>query len=191
MPRTRSNRVLWALNEAGASFQSTVVAPEERRSPEHRARHPLGRVPAFELDDGTMMFESAAICLQIGDEYPDSGLLPPPGSSARALVYQWVMFGMTELEAPLYRWIGDLRDGGSDSAAAGQFAAAADAIAAALAASTWLSGHQFTVADIVCVGVLGSAAARGLLEPWPVLREYVERGEGRPAHAAAVSHAVG
>jgi glutathione S-transferase len=60
-----------------------------------------------------------------------------------------------------------------------------------LAASTWLSGHQFTVADIVCVGVLGSAAARGLLEPWPVLREYVERGEGRPAHAAAVSHAVG
>ena len=57
MPRTRSNRVLWALNEIGAPFESTLVAAEDRRSPEHRTRHPLGRVPAFELDDGTIMFE--------------------------------------------------------------------------------------------------------------------------------------
>jgi glutathione S-transferase len=131
---------LWALNEIGALFESTLVASEERRSPEHRARHLLGRVPAFELDDGTTMFESAAICLQLGDLYPDSGLLPPTGSSARALVYQWVMFGMTELEAQLYRWIGDLRDGATDSAAAGRFAEAAEAIAAALDGKPWLSG---------------------------------------------------
>ena len=83
MPRTRSNRVLWALYEIGAPFESTRMALEERRSPEHRARHPLGRVPAFELDDGTVMFESAAICLQLGDLYPDSGLLAPR-SSARS-----------------------------------------------------------------------------------------------------------
>ena len=190
MPRTRSNRVLWALNEIGAPFESTRVASEERRSPEHRARHPLGRVPAFELDDGTVMFESAAICLQLGDLYPDSGLLPPPGSSARALVYQWVMFGMTELEAPLYRWLGEMRDGATDSPGSGRFAEAAEAIAVALHGKTWLLGDQFTVADIVCVGVLGSAASRDLLEPWPVLRDYVERGEARPAHAAAVTPAV-
>jgi glutathione S-transferase len=190
MPRTRSTRVLWALNEIGAPFESTLVASEDRRSPEHRARHPLGRVPAFELDDGTMMFESAAICLQLGDLYPDSGLLPPPGSSARALVYQWVMFGMTELESSLYRWIGDTRAGATDSPASGRFAEAAEAIAAALDGNTWLLGDQFTVADIICVGVLGSAASRDLLEPWPVLQEYVERGEARPAHAAAVTHSA-
>ena len=190
MPRTRSNRVLWELNEIGAPFESTLLASEERRSPEHRARHPLGRVPAFELDDGTIMFESAAICLQLGDLYPDSGLLPPPGSSARALVYQWVVFGMTELEAPLYRWIGELRDGAEGSPASGRFAEAAEAIADALTGKTWLLGDQFTVADVVCVGVLGSAASRGLLEPWPVLRDYVARGEARPAQAAAVTHAV-
>jgi glutathione S-transferase len=189
-PRTRSNRVLWALNEIGAPFESTLVTSEDRRSPEHRARHPLGRVPALELDDGTMIFESAAICLQLGDLYPDSGLLPPPGSSARALAYQWVMFGMTELEVPLYRWIGDMRDGATDSPASGRFAEAAEAIAAALDGKTWLLGDQFTVADIVCVGVLGSAASRDLLAPWPVLRDYVERGEARPAHAAALTHAV-
>src|SRR5260370_22796861 len=152
MPRTRSNRVLWALNEIGAPFESTSVAGEERRSPEHRARHPLGRVPAFELDDGTVMFESAAICLQLGDMHPDSSLLPAAGSSARALVYQWVMFGMTELESPLYRWIGDLRDGATDSPGAGRFAEAAAALAAALTGNTWLLCDQVTVADMVCVG---------------------------------------
>jgi glutathione S-transferase len=189
MPRTRSSRVLWALAEIGTPFESTLVTPDERRSPAHRARHPLGRVPALELDDGTTMFESAAICLQLGDLYPDSRLLPPPGSSARALVYQWVLFGMTELEAPLYRWIADMRDGVTDSPASVRFADAAEAIASALSARQWLSGEQFTVADIVCVGVLGSAASRDLLEPWPVLRDYVKRGEARPAHRVAVERA--
>ena len=66
----------------------------------------------------------------------------------------------------------------------------AEITAAALDGKTWLLGDQFTVADIVCVGVLGSAASRDLLEPWPVLRNYVERGEARPAHAAAVTHAA-
>ena len=105
-------------------------------------------------------------------------------------MYQWVIFGMTELEAPLYRWLGEMRDGATDSPGSGRFAEAAEAIAVALHGKTWLLGDQFTVADIVCVGVLGSAASRDLLEPWPVLRDYVERGEARPAHAAAVTPAV-
>jgi glutathione S-transferase len=137
------------------------------------------------------MFESAAICLQIGELYPDTGLLPPPGSSARALVYQWVLFGMTELEAPLYRWIGDTRDGRSDSPGAERFTAAAEVIATAVTGNEWLSGEQFTVADIVCAGVLGGAASRGLLQPWPVLQDYVERAERRPAHVAATAYGTG
>ncbi|HEY2056213.1 MAG TPA: glutathione S-transferase family protein [Solirubrobacterales bacterium] len=188
MPRTRSNRVLWALYEIGAPFDSTPVEREERRSPAHLARHPLGRVPAFELDDGTVMFESAAILLQLGDTYPDSGLLPAPGSAERALAYQWLIFGMTELEGPLYRRLGELREGVEESASAERFAAAATAIAAALEGREWLLGDRFTVADIVCVGVLGSAHSRDLLEPWPRLREYVAAGEARPAHLAAVAH---
>src|ERR1700744_3489635 len=103
MPRTRSSRVLWALHEIGAPFDATRIAPEQRRSAEPLPRQPLGRVPALELDDGTMLFESAAILLALGDLHPESGLLPVPGSPQRALVYQWMFFGMTELEATLYR----------------------------------------------------------------------------------------
>ena len=113
MPRTRSSRVLWLLAEIGAPYELTKLAPEERTSGEHLARHPLGRVPALELDDGTVIFESAAICLQLADLHPDAGLIPPLGSAERGLVYQWVLFAMTELEAPLYRWI---REAAEDSA---------------------------------------------------------------------------
>jgi glutathione S-transferase len=188
MPRTRSNRVLWALYEIGAPFESTLVEREQRRSPEHLARQPLGRVPALELDDGTVMFESAAILLQLGDTYPDSGLLPPPGSTERALAYQWLLFGMTELEASLYRWMRELRDGAEESAEAERFTAAAAAFEAALDGKDWVLGDRFSVADIACVGVLGSAESRGMLDRWPRLSEYVARGEARPAHQAAVAH---
>lgn len=189
MPRTRSNRVLWALYEIGAPFDSTRVAPEERRSPEHLARQPLGRVPALELNDGTMMFESAAMLLALGDAHPEAGLLAPVGSAERALTYQWLVFGMVELEAALYRAMREQPGaGGEEGAEAQRFARAADAFAAALGRGPWILGERFTVADIVCVGVLGSGASRGLLARWPALEDYVTRGEARPAHAAAVAH---
>jgi glutathione S-transferase len=45
-------------------------------------------VPALELDDGTMMFESAAVCLQLADLHPEAQLIPPPGTAGRAHAYQ-------------------------------------------------------------------------------------------------------
>ena len=185
MPRTRSSRVLWLLAELGAPCELTKLAPEERTSAEHIARHPLGRVPALELDDGTVMFESAAISLQLADLHPDAGLIPPVGSSERALVYQWVLFGMTELEGPLYRWIREIAEEVPDAPAGERFAAAAAAIETALDGRDWLLGDQFTVADVICDSVLGSAHSRGLLEDWPGLQGYVERGEARPAFIEA------
>jgi glutathione S-transferase len=104
MPRTRSSRVLWLLEEIGTPYELTEIPGAQRRSVEHLARHPLGRVPALELGEGTTMFESAAICLQLADLNLDAGLIPSVGSPERALVYQWVVFAVTEIEAPLFRW---------------------------------------------------------------------------------------
>lgn len=190
MPRTRSSRVLWLLAESGAPYELTKLAPQERRSAEYLLRHPLGRVPALELDDGTVMFESAAICLQLADLNPDAGLIAPLGSSARALAYQWVLFAMTELEAPLFRWIREAADGESEPPSRERFAQAATALESALAGHEWLLGDGFTVADVLCASVLGGAHSRDLLGDWPGLQAYVGRAEARPAfiEAAAISN---
>ena len=187
MPRTRSSRVLWMLAEIGAPYDLTRLAPEERTSVDHLARHPLGRVPAIELDDGTVMFESAAICLQLADLSPAAGLIAPLGSGERALVYQWVLFAVTELEAPLFRWIREAADGSADSPSRERFSQAAAALQSALDGRDWLVGDRFTVADVMCASVLGGAHSRGLLTEWPGLQAYVERGEARPAFAAAAA----
>ena len=187
MPRTRSNRVLWLLNEIAEPYQLTMIAPHQRRSPEHLARHPLGRVPALELDDGSVMFESAAILLQLADLHSDAQLIPPPGSTGRARVYQWVLFAMTELEAPLFRWIRARREETEDEASRERFSEAATVLETALGENDWLLGRGFSVADVACVGVLASAHSRNLLERWPRLCGYVERGETRPAYRAATA----
>ena len=186
MPRTRSSRVLWLLEEIGAPYELTQIPGAQRQSAEHLGRHPLGRVPALELGDGTTMFESAAICLQLADLHPDAGLIPPLGSGERALVYQWVVFGMTELEAPLFRWIRELGEGTTDSTTRDRFAQAATALESALGEREWLL-DRFTVADVICASVLAGAQSRDLLAEWPRLRAYVERSEARPAYAKAAA----
>ena len=187
MPRTRSSRVLWLLEEIGAPYELTQVPGVQRRSAEHLGRHPLGRVPALALGDGTTMFESAAICLQLADLNPDAGLIGPVGSADRALVYQWVLFGMTELEGPLFRWIRELAEGTTDSPARDRFAQAASAVESALGEHEWLLEDHFTVADVICASVLAGAHSRELLPEWPGARAYVERSEARPAYARAAA----
>ena len=189
MPRTRSSRVLWLLAEIGAPYDLTKVKPQERASGEHLARHPLGRVPALELDDGTVIFESAAICLQLADLHPEAGLIPPLGSAERGLVYQWVLFAMTELET-LYSWLREAAEAAENAAGSPsreRFVQAAAALASALEGHDWLVADRFSVADVVCASVLGSANSRGLLGEWPQLVAYVERGEGRPGFIAAAA----
>ncbi|HEX3688216.1 MAG TPA: glutathione S-transferase family protein [Solirubrobacteraceae bacterium] len=188
MPRTRSSRALWMLEEIGAPYELTEIAGAERRSAAHLERHPLGRVPALELDDGTVMFESAAICLQLADLHPDAGLTAPLGSSERALVYQWVLFAMTELEGPLFRWFGEIRDGITEpSAAQKRFGDGAAALQTALDGRDWVLGDRFTVADVMCASILSGAQSRGLLDPWPGLAAYVERSQARPAYGRAAA----
>jgi glutathione S-transferase len=187
MPRTRSSRVLWLLEEIGAPYDSTEIRGAQRRSEEHLRRHPLGRVPALQLGDGATMFESAAICLQLADLSPDAGLIGPIGSTARGLVYQWVVFAVSELEGPLFRWIRELGEGVSDSPAHDRFAEAAAAMQSALTECDWLVEDRFSVADVMCASVLQGAHTRRLLEPWPALEAYVQRAEARPAYARAAA----
>src|SRR5689334_17454223 len=128
----RPLRTIWTLEEVGAAYELVVMTREEGRGEEHRGRHPLGRVPV--LDDGQgFLFESAALCLHLSDLHPEAGLLPPPGTHDRGLVYQWTCFAPAELEPPLFEaWNQAERDPDRAAAARDRFFRAADTVVAAL-----------------------------------------------------------
>jgi glutathione S-transferase len=185
IPGSRSTRALWALEELGAPYDVTVLDRAGKNSPEHHERHPLGRVPVVELDDGQMIFESAAICLQLADLHPDGGLLPAPGTTARALAYQWTMFAMAELEPAVFGLLRARRAGTDETEAAEKIPPVLAAVARPLADAQWLLGDTFTVPDIFCASIVGTVIRRELGEPGDVLRAYVERALARPANVAA------
>ena len=51
-PRSRSTRVLWLAEEAGAPVDVVVIAREEKNTDEYRKMHPMGRSPAYVEDGG-------------------------------------------------------------------------------------------------------------------------------------------
>jgi glutathione S-transferase len=184
----RPIRVVWALEEVGADYELVTMSAEEARRDDHRARHPLGRVPVLEDEQGPM-FESTALVFHVAELYPEAGLLPPPGTHERAVVQSWSIFAMTELEAPAiesYRQCETNPDASAKASA--RCADAAAAIEDALSGvPPYLVGSRFTVADIVAGGVLGTAVRVGAVEPSPALAAYLDSLAARPARQRASS----
>jgi glutathione S-transferase len=182
----RPLRIVWTLEEAGAPYELVVMTREEGRGDEHRSRHPLGRVPVLEDDEG-YVFESMAMCLHLGDLYPDAQLVPPIGSHDRALVYQWSCFAPAELEPPLFEaWTQAEKDPDRASAARGRFFSAADAVAAALDGSEFLVVGKFSVADVMVASALIFTVRVGIEDQLtPPLTDYVGRLAQRPAFQRA------
>lgn len=187
LPPSRSARVLWLLEEAGQPYDLTVMKGDDRKTDEHRRRHPLGRVPVIEDDEG-FLFESAALCLQIADLYPDAQLNWPLATHERGLVYQWTVFAMSELE-PAILEVRRNREDNPEHAQAGaeRFTAAAAAIEHALDGQEYLVGRRFSVADLVCGAVLIFARSTGLTDDMPNINAYLERLEARPARQRATA----
>ena len=80
-----SYRVRIALNIKGLAYDRVVVnlLEGEHRSTEHRARSPIGYVPALAID-GQMMTQSLAIIDYLETRFPQPALLPAdPAEAAR------------------------------------------------------------------------------------------------------------
>lgn len=184
----RPPRVRWALEEAGAPYEYVVLTKDEGSRDEHAARHPLRRVPALESDTGTL-FESAALCLQIADLYPEAELIPAIGTHARGQVYQWSFFAMTELEPAVLRAYIETHAAVPDpeavAKAEARLAKAAAALAGALDGHDYLVDDRFTIADVVMGGVLHSARRLELMPDSPTLVAYLTRLDGREAKQRA------
>lgn len=183
----RPIRIVWTLEELGLPYELTIMTTEQGAAAEHRGRHPLGRVPVLEDDEGTV-FESTALCLHVADLDPATGLLPAPGTHDRALVYQWALFAMTEIEPPAiasYRY----RESAPEiaEASAERTRGSVDVIEAALDGHEFLVGDRFTVADVVVSEVVRIAKRVGAITADGRIADYLAAMEARPARDRAAA----
>jgi glutathione S-transferase len=74
-PNPRRVRVF--LAEKGIDVPKVLVdiTKGENRSPEYLAKNPMGGVPILELDDGTILAESVAICRYFEESKPEPNLM--------------------------------------------------------------------------------------------------------------------
>ena len=89
-PGTRAGRVIWLLEELELEYEVNIMpfTKEGLKSPEHRARHSLGRVPVLE-DGDISIFESGAIIQYVLECHKNGGLKPESSSINFPYYLQW------------------------------------------------------------------------------------------------------
>tara|TARA_B100001079_G_C16307817_1_gene468644 strand:- start:202 stop:807 length:606 start_codon:yes stop_codon:yes gene_type:complete len=138
-------------------------------SEEHRARNPFGRVPVLELDSGSFLSESNAICLYLEGIHPDPNLF---GSSAeeKAIIEMWsrrVELNVLMPVAQAFRNItGFFKDREKIVPEWGEVSAEAAQAAVALfddhlAESKYICGDRYSIADMTLAITLNFAKSVG------------------------------
>jgi glutathione S-transferase len=194
VPKTRATRPRWVLEELGVPCELVRLdaSKGETRAAEHLTRHPLGHVPVLE-DEGTYLFESAAICLYLADKFPEKGLAPRPGTPARGQLYQWLFYAVTELEpqagvlSAQRRKVEGERDAVAMEAARAQFEKAVQPLEALLSKAPFLVGGEFGIADVIVGAIVIWGKSLGAWSGLPALEAWAARLRDRPAFRRAMA----
>jgi glutathione S-transferase len=191
-PRTRSGRILWLLEEAGAPFEIVLHDLEKatHKDPAYLAVNPAGKVPALvdhgpagDWSPGAVVTESAAICAYVADALPESGLAPAVGSPERAAYATWLGYCPSVLE-PAFADAVFPRAAEAPPRALGwpSFPTALQRVEAALqAGGPHLLGARFSAADVLIGSLLLWLKAWGKLPESPTISTYLATLAARPA----------
>ncbi len=204
---SRSQRVLWLLEELGLDYQieryqrdaRTMLAP-----PALRAVHPLGKSPVITEDTFTIA-ESGAIIEYLIERHGNGRLIPPPGTPERLRYTYWLHYAEGSAMPPLLlKLVFDriektrmpffvkpvaraIARRAKQTFIEPQIALHLDYLEAELGKSTWFAGEEFSAADIQLSFPLEAAAARaGLDQNRPHLMAYLARIHARPAYQRAL-----
>ena len=185
----RTLRAAWALEEAGAQYEYVEIdlMRGEGREPQFLEINPAGKVPVLD-DDGTIITESAAICMHVAEKYPQSRLMPPASTLERSQCYKWISYIITELDSPLWTIAKhrfalprERRVPAVIETAGWEFRTAVKVLAKGLGDREYLVGDCLTVADIIAGHTLSWAKSARLALGNDELERYFERLLAREA----------
>lgn len=208
LENSRSQRVLWLLEELGLAYtvkryardRETMLAP-----PELRAVHPLGKSPVITEDEVTVA-ESGAIVEYLLDEHdPEGRLRPKPRTPEGRHFTYWLHFAEGSAMPPLLMKlvfdkvrsapvpffikpvVKGIADKVTSSFIAPNISSQLAFMERELAQRPWFAGAQFSAADIQMSFPLEAAASRGGLDTrYPKLSDFLARIHARPAYQRAL-----
>ncbi|MBL8556458.1 MAG: glutathione S-transferase family protein [Phenylobacterium sp.] len=172
MPAPNPRRVRIFLAEKGIHLPETPVdiMKREHKSAEHRARNSLGQVPTLELDDGTCISETVAICRYFEAIHPEPPLFGTTPVE-KALVDQWIRRVEFAVMGPVgqfwrhahpftARVVDQFRDFGESNRA--HYQAAQAWLDKELEHRAFVAGEAYTMADICLLSTVDFATWIGL-----------------------------
>jgi glutathione S-transferase len=192
--QVRDLRVRWALEEAGLSYETSLLEAGDGDKPDYRALQPFGQVPIF-VEDDVVLFESGAIVLHIGER---SDILLPKDAKERARAVQWLIAALNSIEpfamnvAMIDLFYADqewakLRRPGAEALVQRRLAC----LSGALGDKPYLDSDRFTAGDLMMTTVLRILGHTDLVTSDPRLAAYVERCTARPAFQRALDAQLG
>jgi glutathione S-transferase len=150
---TCTRKVLMTLAETNTPYELTTVdlAKGEHKQQPHLGRQPFGQIPALD-DDGFAFFESRAICRYIDEKA--GGKLVPADAKRRALLEQWISIESANFTPHAMKFIYNYTFKRPQEAAVLETATkglenALGVMDAQLAKTAYLTGADFTLADVV------------------------------------------
>lgn len=190
-PTPRRVRIFLAEKGIEVPTKQIDLQKGENLSPEMRAKNPLGKIPVLELDDGTCISESDAICTYFEALHPEPPLM---GSTAleKAQIMQWnrqVEFGLfMQVGMCFQHSTGYFKDRMNPVPEFGKEAGINAAkflklLEKRLAASEYIAGDSFTIADITALCAIDFARVVDIrIKPeYTALTAWYERVSKRPS----------
>lgn len=184
-PMSRGQIVRWALEEAGAAYETVIVEyGAEMKAPDYLAVNPMGKVPALR-HGGQVVTECAAICAYLAEAFPEAGLAPQPDE--RAAYYRWMFFAAGPLEqavtAQAMGWTTE--EDRSAMLGFGTYGNTVDAVEILLNGSEYVCGGRFTMADVYVGSHIEWGLDFGTLPKRPAFETYATRIAEREAYRRA------
>ena len=164
------------------------ILASETRTPEFLAKNPNGRIPALELDDGTVIAESNAILWYLAEGSP----FIPDNRLQRAQVLQWMFFEQYSHEPYVATSRFIVKHFPADSPRQAELPdrmargrAALGVMDTHLTQQPFFAGQAYTLADIALYAYTHVAHEAGFdLTPYKNVRGWIERVASQPGYVS-------
>jgi glutathione S-transferase len=184
-PQSRGRIVRWALEEAGASYETQVVEyGTTMKGEDYLGINPMGKVPAI-VHGGNVVTECAAICAYLAEAFPAAGLAPD--ASERADYYRWLFFAAGPVEQAVTNHAAQFvpRPEQGRMFGYGNYELTVDVLERTVSAHPYITGDRFTAADIYVGSAVGWGTMFGTLPKRDAFLDYFGRLSEREAYRRA------